>query len=145
MTRMIIGFTGTSTGATGAQLRRLRAVFQSCPCASEFHHGDCVGADAQADAVAREVGLAVVIHPPSDDKARAFCAQSGDVVHAPPAAFPGYMERNQDIVDECTVLVVLPQTAHEVQRSGTWSTVRKARRAGKPVMIITPAGELNHG
>ncbi len=48
----------------------------------------------------------------------------------------GYMARNQAIADDCDILLAFPQTADEQWRSGTWATVRKARKANKEVIIL---------
>jgi hypothetical protein len=99
--------------------------------ARAFRHGDCVGADAQAHAMAKADGFRVVIHPPSDDSKRAFC--QGDAVLAPPP----YLVRNRRIVDASGVLVATPQGDEEL-RSGTWSTVRYARKIRRAIKIIAP-------
>lgn len=126
-----IGFTGTQRGMTRRQVVALRQLMTG---ATELHHGDCIGADAQADAIARIFGVPVVIHPPENPSKRAFTAQGGDTVWQP---LP-YLERNHDIVDECDVLIAAPKTPNEELRSGTWATVRYARRIGRPVNILTP-------
>lgn len=126
-----VGFTGTQRGMSQDQASELRRLLIELE-ATELHHGDCVGADRQADAVARALGITVVIHPPSDPKKRAFCAQKDDVVWEP---LP-YMERNRDIVESCNLLAAAPLGDREVVRSGTWSTVRYARRSGREVVIL---------
>jgi hypothetical protein len=72
---------------------------------TEFHHGDCLGADAVAHAIVRSwrPTARIIIHPPSSDSLRAFC--QGDAHLAPKP----YLARNQDIVDECEVLVAAPK------------------------------------
>ena len=47
----------------------------------------------------------------------------------------GYMRRNDRLVEACTRLVALPRTSREELRSGTWATIRRARKAGVPVDI----------
>lgn len=46
-----------------------------------------------------------------------------------------YMDRNDVLVLNCNILLAFPQTAAEVQRSGTWATVRRARKAKKPIWV----------
>ena len=53
-----------------------------------------------------------------------------------------YLDRNKDIVDETNILMACPNKAEEVQRSGTWSTVRYARKVGKAVLIVYPSGKM---
>lgn len=131
MTVRSVGFTGTQRGMSDLQKIELRGLLIE-EGATELHHGDCVGADAEADAIARELRVAVVIHPPSDTKKRAFCAQKDDVVWEP---LP-YLERNRDIVESCNLLVAAPLGSRELLRSGTWATVRYARSAGREVVIL---------
>lgn len=132
-----MGFTGTQLGMTAEQEDALREVLlQEQP--DEVHHGDCVGSDAQLDRIAREFGAAVVIHPPSNPSKRAHCARPGDVVWEP---LP-YLDRDLDIVESSTVLVATPRDEREEVRSGTWYTVRVARRMGRRVVVIRPDGSL---
>ena len=48
-----------------------------------------------------------------------------------------YLDRNRDIVDACEVLLATPDGPERL-RSGTWSTVRYARKIGKPVEVRLP-------
>ncbi len=147
---MRIGFTGTRRGMTSAQQLALTALLITQARATghfEFHHGDCVGADAEADAIARSIrGHAVVTHPPDDDRLRAHCeevflARGKGLVGANRVMAPkAYLERNRDIVNDTEVLVACPETESETWRSGTWSTVRHARRTKKRVVVIRPDG-----
>ena len=99
-----------------------------------FHHGDCVGADALAHSLIREMPWwHVVIHPPLNPKHRAFCQ---GVLRTPKT----FLARNHDIVDESDILVACPYQAEEVLRSGTWATVRYARKKSKPVILVLPSG-----
>ena len=95
-----------------------------------FHHGDCVGADELASQMAEIIGFAIHIHPPVNNSKRAFCA--GFVF--PPKK---YLARNKDIVEGTELLIALPKDpSKEELRSGTWSTVRYARKIGKRVYIL---------
>ena len=130
----VVGFTGTQRGVTPAQFRRLCEALGAWP-RGEFHHGDCVGADASAHDIACALGYRVVIHPPTNDSKRAYCA--GAAVVLPPR---GYLLRNGDIVDASEVMVATPGELSEQLRSGTWATIRRARRAERPMIIIYPDG-----
>ncbi len=48
-----------------------------------------------------------------------------------------YLQRNRDIVNDCDILIAVPidKDVEEV-RSGTWMTIRLARKAGKQIIII---------
>jgi hypothetical protein len=78
----------------------------------------------------------VVGHPPENPSKRAFCAFDEICEPAP------YLVRNQDIVDIAARMIATPGEMHEVLKSGTWSTVRKARRGRRPLAIIYPNGLL---
>jgi hypothetical protein len=50
-----------------------------------------------------------------------------------------YMERNHDVVHACDFLLALPGTDHEVVRSGTWATVRYARKIARGYQVVLPS------
>lgn len=100
-----------------------------------LHHGDCIGADAQAHSIAREYNRPVTIHPPDDDSKRAFCEGASSIREPKP-----YLARNKDIVTETEWLIATPKGYSEELRSGTWATIREARRQKKPITIIWPDG-----
>ncbi len=97
-----------------------------------LHHGDCIEGDEQAHSIALLIGYEVEIHPPINPKARAWCKGARIVHPAKP-----YIERNHDIVDASSQMFAAPfgEEASE-PRSGTWATVRYARRTNKPVHLI---------
>lgn len=132
---MRIGFTGTRHGMTPAQEQALRGMLAARHGAT-LHHGDCIGADAQAHEVASLLGRSVTIHPPKEAAMRAWKASPD--IRAPKA----YLTRNKDIVRETEFLIAAPAETEEQMRSGTWSTVRFARRLGKPVFLILPDGTV---
>lgn len=129
----IVGFTGTKLGMTAAQCRAVRELLVTLE-ASEFHHGDCIGADLQAAQAAVGLDVDIVVHPASDPKLRAFFSV-GTVLPEKP-----YIPRNHDIVDACEVLVATPRQRDEELRSGTWATVRYARKTMKPIVLVFPDG-----
>lgn len=125
-----VGFTGTRKGMTPQQKDTLRTLLLP---SDEFHHGDCIGADAEAHAIAREVGCSpIVIHPTYLERWRAYC--SGDLVMEPQSP----LTRNHIIVYLTDLLIAAPATKKEILRSGTWATIRYARKGKKAVVILEP-------
>jgi predicted Rossmann fold nucleotide-binding protein DprA/Smf involved in DNA uptake len=53
-----------------------------------------------------------------------------------------YLARNRDIVLETIALIAAPAEPLEQIRSGTWSTVRFAKKQGKTVILILPDGTI---
>lgn len=132
-----VGFTGTQQGMTPAQYQKVAGWLARRPGVT-LHHGDCIGADADAHRAGRAAGCRVEIHPPDIDRKRAFC--EGAAVVYPPAP---YLVRNRAIVAATEVLIATPkeETGEEL-RSGTWATVRAARKAGRRVVIVRPSGRV---
>lgn len=130
-----VGFTGTQHGMTPAQAADLRQYFvRHRDEITEFHHGDCIGADEQAHNIAVEVlgEDKIFIHPPKDTKKQAFC-ESPHIL--PPLE---YLTRNLNIVRASDILIAAPKSETEELRSGTWSTVRRAIEMKRPVMMLHP-------
>jgi hypothetical protein len=135
---MRIGFTGTHRGMTDAQRNALRRLLDGRT--GEFHHGDCIGADAEAHDIASSMGFDIVIHPPVITDKRAWKSGAKRSYTA-----RSYLARNKDIVRDTDYLIAAPGEATEEMRSGTWSTVRFARRLGRTVWVIQPDGEIVRG
>lgn len=130
-----LGFSGTQIGCTPEQLATLE-VFMRSQQISVLHQGDCVGADKEAADIARKLGIRIVSHPPVDQSKRAF-AEADEILEPLP-----YIKRNHAIVDACKVFVACPKMFEEELRSGTWSTIRYARKKGVHAMIVWPDGML---
>lgn len=100
-----------------------------------FHHGDCIGGDAEGDAIMRNLSLEfpervlIEIHPPLNDKYRAFCFQEGDIQNPE----KHYIARDHDIVDASDEMYGGPRdhNKEEFRGSGTWTTIRYARERMK--------------
>lgn len=131
---MKIGFTGTMVGMSQQQKDYFRGIILSL-APDEFHHGDCIGADAEAHDIVVELRSLdycrpkVVGHPPKNPKSRAF--KKCDVLRPE----LDYLDRNKAIVDECDYLVAAP-SGPEKLRSGTWSTVRYAKKKRKTYTVL---------
>lgn len=135
-----LGFTGTRDGMTDAQ-KGASGIWRYGRRFTEFHHGCCVGADALAVLIVTEEAYdhpKIVGHPcdwPAMQDKEA-CARSAIML---PARKP--LDRNRDIVDAVDLLLACPKGPEEL-RSGTWATIRFARRQGKPVVIFWPDGKI---
>lgn len=129
------GFTGTSKGMTVSQKRSVRKLLEHVDV---LHHGDCIGADSHCHKIAKEMIISIIIHPPEDNKARAFC--KGAHFTYPPKP---YLKRNHDIVDNSEFMIATPKEFQEVLRSGTWATIRYALKKNKRVYIVWPDGKVD--
>lgn len=131
---MKVGFTGTQRGMTGDQAAEILRMLLRLD-GDEFHHGGCVGADVQAAKLANYAGYLTTRHPgdtPSkqDD---GFLDDDYRVV------LPNLV-RNRMIVDEVDEMLAAPGESEEVLRSGTWATIRYARKVGKKITLVLPDG-----
>lgn len=135
-----LGFTGTQKGTTLKQRMTLRELVQSFH-PEEVHHGDCVGADSEFHQISLEDSWAQIhIHPPIDQSKRAFCnlRTPEDRLVLYPTLY--YLQRNKNIVLATGYLIACPKQFEEIVRSGTWSTIREARRQNRVISIIFPDG-----
>lgn len=131
---MRIGFTGTQRGMTPDQKHVVVNLLSQRD--GEFHHGDCVGADADAHDIAENLPYWIISHPPVNETKRAF--KKAHEFRTP----KDYLARNKDIVAETERLVATPGEFEEQLRSGTWSTIRHARKLGRPIWIVFPDGSV---
>jgi len=130
----VAGFTGTRKGCTPAQLENLKRVLRLIDV---LHHGDCTGADAEAWWVAKTLyGKYTVCHPPIKSKTRAFTAPNDEM-----RPQYDYIVRDHHIVDESQFMIGVSNTMEEVIRSGTWTTIRYARKLKRPILILFPDGK----
>ena len=132
---MNMGFTGTRQGLSKYQREQLAQVLTEWAGkwdgTSVFHHGDCVGADAEAHNLALDLGWKVMVHPPDSYRWRAWCKGHWLMPELP------LLERNVQIVRRCTLLVGAPYGLESVsKRSGTWWTIRFARHYGRNRKIL---------
>lgn len=126
---MKIGVTATQSGLTSRQRKLFR---EQIVGATELHHGDCIGGDEELHCIAKELGLRIVIHPPKVIDKRAFC--TFDEISRP----LDYLDRNKNIVLDTDILLGFPRSNREELRSGTWSTIRFARKLGRKYLVILP-------
>lgn len=128
----VCGFTGTRKGMNQTQKDIMGKVLARR--VGEFHHGDCIGADAEAHDIAMICGYRVTVHPPTDESLRAF--KAGHIIL--PAEH--YLARNRAIVHASNILIATPHD--NSGRGGTWYTIKYARSKGMDPIVIMPNGEL---
>jgi hypothetical protein len=136
---MIIGFTGTRNGMTNEQRQTVRNLLSSMKADHADAigcHGDCVGADADFDALCKEFGFTTYCLPCTFDSMRAWCTE-------PRAERKPPMARNRDIVAQADVMIACPPNAERIKSgSGTWATIGFSEKAGKPLHVVFPDGTI---
>lgn len=130
---MIIGFTGTQWGMTTRQKYVVTMILTRF-VATKVHRGDRIGADDQFDSIARALNFYIVVHPSVNPKKQARVVDDDKTTYLTPKS---YKNRDHDIVDACSLLVAAPKSSERL-RSGTWSTVRYARKRRKSIIIVEP-------
>ncbi len=136
---MIIGFIGSRYGMTLEQKKVVLDLLTRFE-AKEVHHGDCVGADRQFHDMVIELDMTIVVHPPSNQRLRAYCIGDSDRVRVLPQR--AYPERNLDFVEESDILIATSKSSAWIPRSRTWYTIGVATMRGKVVHVVYPNGEV---
>ena len=139
---MDIGFTGTRAGMTKEQKDCFQLLIAFLK-PTRFHHGNCIGADTDAERIIRKErgeGCIIVRWPcniPSVQSKiiKRDCDFVRDIM--PP------LVRNSEIVRASDVMIATPKEHKEVLRSGTWATIRCAKRTGHKLYIIWPYGTVS--
>ena len=133
------GCTGSSTIVTHAQVSMAMKWVAQNAWPTWAHHGDCIYGDVAWHHIFRVTRTVLIgVHPPVNPIKRAWCVGDKNYVEAE------YLTRNRMIVDMITPggwLVAMPE-GPEKDRSGTWYTIRYARRSKKPVLIFWPNGHV---
>lgn len=137
---MIIGFTGPRSGINSTQIEIFADLFRHLD-GHAMVHGGAQGADEQADTVA--AGLIdpwnIEIFPGNEDRQRYWqCKMPRRQVHQ----WIAPLDRNRLVANACHVLIAAPRTASEEARSGTWTTVRYARRMRIRHVLVWPDGDV---
>jgi len=134
-----LAFTGTKNGLTviqkytlGRELLRLRDEGFLW-----MHNGDCVGADYDAAKIWTDLKGLVQLHPPLKEKYRARFAKARIVCEP-----LDYLVRDKRMIECSELTVATPETYDEQRRSGTWTTVRYARKERLGLVIVYPDGTV---
>lgn len=138
---MKVGFTGTRWGM-GNRTSTFEYIIDKLGI-TEFRHGMCIGSDEEAHNLVALRPVLIIGHPPEDQKqmAKVKC----DRYEVPKA----YLVRDHDIVDNVEVMVATPQQNEEILRSGTWATIRYAKKVIKKdkgnckrLYVLLPNGKI---
>jgi hypothetical protein len=134
-----VGFTGTQDGTTRDQMNCLYNFFEQLD-KFEFHQGCCIGADEQATVAASHYADVTIYGYPSNIRLKTAprCLRLSHVL----AACKPPLERNRDIVGAVELLLACPKGMKEEQRSGTWATIRYARKLALPIVVFWPDGTV---
>lgn len=133
-----VGFTGSRHGTKQAQGQTVGSMLRLLYVPGAwFHHGCCAGSDVESAARARGIGYLLHGHP-AVGPWRSHAIEN-DVEEEPEAP----LVRNDEIVAVSGILIATPAGRTEVIHSGTWSTIRRARKAQLPHAIVWPDGGYN--
>jgi hypothetical protein len=141
--KLIIGFTGSREGMTPEQFDSTHKTIQAYQIITPkivAHHGVCIGADLHFHKICEILSIYTIGHPGirPDGKCftRASCQCNELRLPKPFAA------RDRDIVDVSDILMATPSGWKEEIRSGTWATIRYARKVHHRIVIVWPDGTL---
>lgn len=138
----IVGFTGTRSGMTMHQKAQVLKLLQF-EDPDIVVHGDCVGADADFDAICAELGIPRHIRPCTISEMRANTHKEGHLPAEEIAEPVAPMVRNRAIVADATVMIACPHNTTPIKRgSGTWATIGFAKKAQKWLYIVFPDGAV---
>lgn len=134
------GVTGTQNGLNTVQIANVKDVLAKLMYTGfeYMHNGKCIGADHDLAILWDQIGGKVCWHPPTNAYKMTQLLFNGETSELPAP----YLDRNKVIVDRSRVLVACPKETTEQLRSGTWATIRHARRTNKKRIIIYPDGNV---
>lgn len=132
-----IGFTGNRFGLNSEQKIQIISILDKYENII-VSHGDCIGSDTEFHNICMDYKntypnkkIRIDIYPPNNYNLRAF--NKADVLMDEKP----YLERNLDIIKNSSILIACPIDKNKEElRSGTWSTIRKARKYNLKIYIL---------
>lgn len=157
---MIVGLIGSQKGMTNFQKDEFRKLIKIYG-ATELTHGDCIGSDKESNEIALDERIKnYTLFPSTLTAKRAFLFIQGQLlqptwewfelesviyglIRVRRASPKAPLDRNQDIVNYCGILIATPKEFKHTVRSGTWATirlgwVREKRDKNFKVIVIPP-------
>jgi hypothetical protein len=141
-----IGFTGTRKGINEIQKNEIKKYLKyyiENSCNIIARHGDCIGADTDFHNICIELSkdypnkINIYIHPPINKKYRAYNNLDNNYNNIFILPEKEYLERNKDIVNNSDILLAAPEDKNiESTRSGTWFTIRYAKKYNKKIKLF---------
>ena len=138
---MRVWFTGTQQGMSPEQLAAFVAALPDD--ITEFHHGACKGADAQAALALRErhPELRIVAHHGMSQYGHTnLQSKPAMAVSTKVEATAQFRERNEVIVSSCDMMFAAPPTKPCPYRGGTRMTINIAAKAQRTLVCVYPDG-----
>jgi hypothetical protein len=132
-----IGVTGTRNGLSEEQANWIDQ-FLIYNAVNVLHHGDCVGVDEQVALKFADRKAYIIAHPGLDVMMYRANCKVNDLVLPGKAA----LNRNRYIVQCSELLLAFPNSETDALRSGTWFTIRHAKKVKVPTIIVTPTGKV---
>lgn len=134
---MRVSFSGTREGMSERQLALLEAWFKKYKDqVSLFSHGCCMGSDMQAHALIRKIigrKVFIAVFPSTSTRTRRPAPLDSNFVAKPE---PPLIRDKKILAVGKDMLVAAPLTILEVQRSGTWTNIRHAKRINMPYYVL---------
>ena len=132
-----IGFTGNRFGLNNNQKKQILDILDQYNNII-VSHGDCIGSDTDfhnlcVDYRNKNQTKKILIHiyPPNNSTLRGF--NNGDII----MKTQPYLKRNLDIIQNSSILIGCPINKNKEEiRSGTWSTIRQAKKRNILVYIF---------
>lgn len=139
---LTVGFTGTRRALTRDEQFRIAGLIHHLPEGTRIVTGACIGLDAFVAAFARREGRPVHTIVPADRSRVDPHWRDHCTTYELMSKGTTFRNRNVKIVGELVgpddYLIAVPdhvEQAPESLRSGTWQTIRLARKSGKPVEV----------
>lgn len=139
---IVLAFTATRKGITLEQIQSAHEIV-SVEEPTKFLHGCAEGGDRQLHDVATPGRRELCPSRKEQFRWALDNVVEGDEIRDIPTGKNPEITRNRRMVDRASVLVACPESATEIQRSGTWATIRYARTLGRRIAIISPNGDVS--